>query len=132
MTPPPHYTANQAHHYNIPNADGGLRFATNLYYTSKYVLRSPAIWCEPLASNSNCAGIAPEVQRQQRFLEGPYALLSASVTWTHPSGHYYLKAWGNNLTDHRYRMDANGSSATGTYTPMAEPRTYGATIGTKF
>lgn len=132
MSRAPDFTANLALDYNIPDRDGGLRFAANLYYTSKYVLRSPAIWCEPLASNSNCAGIAPEVQRQQRFLEGPYALLSASITWTHPSGHYYLKAWGNNLTDRRYRMDANGSSATGTYTPMAEPRTYGATIGAKF
>jgi iron complex outermembrane receptor protein len=131
MSRAPDFTANIGLDYNIPQGDGGVRFATNLYYTSKYVLRNPSIWCQ-VSATQTCAGITTDVQRQQRFLEGPYALLSASVTWTHPSGHYYVKAWGNNLTDHRYRLDANGSATTGTYMPMAEPRTYGATIGAKF
>lgn len=34
--------------------------------------------------------------------------------------------------DHWEGKAANGSSATGTYTPIAEPRSYGATIGAKF
>lgn len=43
----------------------------------------------------------------------------------------YLRVWGKNLTDKHYRLHYTGTGG-GTYSPMAEPRTYGATLGFKF
>src|SRR5438477_12871791 len=68
--------------------------------------------------------------RKQRFREGQYALLSGSVTWTDPSDHYYVRVWGSNLTDHKYRLHYSGTGG-GTYSPMAEPLMFGATVGFK-
>src|SRR5262249_55053318 len=103
--------------------DGGLRLAVNAKYTDSYVVTNPSVW-GPL--------VAPEFQRQQRFREGKYALLQASVTWTDPTDHYYVRVWGNNLTAHRDRMHHTGNNSGGTYSPMAEPLTYGGTLGYKF
>jgi hypothetical protein len=40
--------------------------------------------------------------------------------------------WGNNLTDIKYRTHYNPLTGSGTYQPIAEPMTYGGTIGYKF
>jgi iron complex outermembrane recepter protein len=123
MSRAPNLTANLGIDYFIPNGEGGLRFGANVKYTDSYVVTNPGVW-GPL--------VASEFQRKQRFREGKYALVNASVTWTDPTGHIYGRIWGNNLTDHRYRIHYTGNNSWGTYSPMAEPRTYGVTLGYKF
>ena len=128
----PDYSANLGIDYLIAKGDGGLRLAANVKYTDDYVLTNPAIWCDVTASNAAlCANIPADRRRKQRFLQSGYALVNASITWTDPSNHYYVRVWGNNLSDHRYRLHYTGNSANGTYSPMGEPLTFGATIGYK-
>jgi iron complex outermembrane receptor protein len=135
MARAPDFTANLGIDYTIPNRDGGLRMSVHVTYTDSYVVSNPSVW-------GNAAGVPLERQRQQRFREGGFALLSAQITWTEPSGHVYTQVFGNNLTDHRYRMHYTGTATTitgtvagtngGTYSPMAEPRTYGVRLGYRF
>jgi len=123
MSRAPNFSANMGIDYLVPDGDGGLRMALNGNYTDSYVVTNPSIW-GPL--------VAPESQSKQRFREGRHLLVSASVTWSDPSNHYFARLWGNNLTDHRYRLHYTGTSSFGTYSPMAEPMTYGLTLGYKF
>jgi iron complex outermembrane receptor protein len=133
--------------YLIPRGDGGLRFAANLKYTSSYVVTNPSIWGgEPAATyfarlattpntlpnNSVRLAGTPYADRsnEQRARQKAYALINASVTWTDPSDHFYVRAWGNNLGNVKYKVHYNPSSQT--YAPIGEPLTYGGTIGYKF
>jgi iron complex outermembrane recepter protein len=134
----PDFTAYIGADYTARMGFGSLRFAANLKYTDSYVVTNPSVWCDPGATTptgapsntAGCALVPPERQRQQRFREGNHALLNASITWTDPTEHFYVRVWGNNLTDHRYRLHYTGTT-TGTYSPMAEPLTYGLTVGYK-
>ena len=125
MARAPNFSGNIGVEYNIPKGEGGLRFAANVKATSKYVITNPSVW-----------GTDPTVpvaqQREQRFTQSGYALLNASVTWTDPTGHEYVRIWGTNLTDHRYRLHYSGTASNGTYSPMAEPLIVGGTVGYKF
>lgn len=136
--------------YNIPQGEGGLRFAANLKYTTSYVVTDPAIWggesdasyqahkaTNPAPNNLQnftAAGAAgqPYLGRssEQRARQGGYALVNASVTWTDPQDRYYVRVWGNNLTDKTYAVHYRASSRT--YIPVGEPLTFGATVGYKF
>ena len=135
--------------YLIPMGDGGVRFATNVKYTTSYVVTNPSLWggepltafnqrllADPNALPDNEAVLAgtPYVDRanDQRARQGAFALVSASITWTDPTDHHYVRAWGNNLTDVKYRTHYNPLTGSGTYQPIAEPLTYGATVGYKF
>jgi len=131
MSRAPNFSASFGADYFIPKGDGGLRFSANVKYTSSYVVTNPSIWCQPLASNNNCAGIPADRQRDQRFRAKAFALVNASITWTDPEDRFLVRIWGNNLTDHRYPLQYTGGS-TGTYIPQAEPRTVGGTVGFKF
>lgn len=123
MSRAPNFTGNIGVDYLVPMGDGGLRFAANVKYTTKYVATNPSIW-------GTGASVPADRQREQRFVEGPYALLNASVQWTDPTDHYYVRVWGTNITNHKYRLHYSGT-ATGTYMPMAEPAIYGVTLGYK-
>lgn len=128
----PDFTAFLGVDYVARVQEGSLRFAANVKYTDSYVVSNPSVWCDPGASSNsaNCGLVPAERQRQQRFREGAHALVNASVTWTDPLDHYYIRVWGNNLTDHQYRLHYAGT-ANGTYSPMAEPLTFGVTFGYK-
>jgi iron complex outermembrane recepter protein len=133
MARSPNFAANLGFTYDIPMGDGGFRFAGNMFYTSKYVVTNPSVWCDgSIAANAAaCANVPADRQREQRFVQGSYVLLSGSIQYTLPNGHLYMRLWGNNLTDKHYRLHYTGT-ANGTYSPMAEPRTYGFTAGFKF
>jgi iron complex outermembrane recepter protein len=121
----PNFSANLGVDYLVPMGEGGVRFAVNAKYTDSYVVTNPSIW-------GTAAGVPADRQRKQRFREGKYALLNASITWTDSTDNLFVRLWGNNLTDHRYRLHYAGTASFGTYSPLAEPLTYGATIGYKF
>ena len=148
MARAPDFTGFVGFDYLIPRGDGGLRFAANLKYTTSYAVTNPSIWGgEPIAAynarlvldptaapnNNALLGGTPFASRssEQRARQGAYALVNASVTWTDPSDFYYIRVWGNNLTDVKYKTHYNPLS-NGTYAPIGEPLTYGATVGVKF
>jgi iron complex outermembrane recepter protein len=131
MARAPKFAANLGFTYDIPMGEGGLRFSGNMFYTSKYVVTNPSIWCQPLASNNNCQNIPEDRRREQRFVQSGYFLFSASAQYTLPNGHNYLRVWANNIGNKKYRLHYTGTAA-GSYSPMAEPLTYGATLGFKF
>ena len=136
--------------YNIPMGEGGLKFAANVKYTSSYVVTDPSLWGgeSPSAFTTRTGLAAPTVatpslnsvqlagtsysarSNEQRARQSGYALLNASVTWTDPSDHYFVRVWGNNLTNKTYFTHYRPSSRT--YTPIGEPVTFGGTIGFKF
>jgi iron complex outermembrane receptor protein len=147
MSRAPDFSGYVGFDYLIPQGDGGLRLAANLKYTSSYVVTNPSIWggenlaaynarlaADPKALPNNLASLAgtPYAGRanEQRARQGAYALVNASVTWTDPSDHYYVRIWGNNLTNKKYRVHFNPSSQT--YTPIGEPLTFGGSVGFKF
>jgi iron complex outermembrane receptor protein len=134
MARAPNFTANLGMDYNVPMGEGGLRFSANVKYTTSYVLSNPSIWCQGtpvtfagVTNTYNCSAVPADRLREQRYVEDGYALVSASITWTDPTDHYYARVWGTNLTDHRYRLHWSAS-----YASMAAPRTIGGTIGYKF
>lgn len=141
--------------YNIPMGEGGLRFVANVKYTDSYVVTDPSLWggetstsylarktAAPAGTvvlpNNNqiftAAGAAAtpysDAANKQRARQGAHALVNASVTWTDPTDNYYVRVWGNNLTDQKVRNHYRPGSMT--YVPMGEPLTFGGTIGYKF
>ena len=159
MSRAPNFTAFIGADYKVTMSAGSLLFAANVKYTDSYVVTNPSVWGgEPLASYNcksgklpqtaaACASIpfvsasylpnnsidlagSPYASRasEQRARQPKYALLNASVTFTDASDHYYARVWGNNLTNILYRQHYNPTG----YAPIAEPRTFGGTIGYKF
>lgn len=141
--------------YKIPHGDGGFVFAANVKYTSSYAVTEPTIWGGeplggptgyqarvdaakaagqpiPLPNNNVTLAGTPYASRANdaRARQEAFALVNASVTWTDPTNHYYVRAWGNNLTNASYRTNYRPSSQT--YIPMGEPLTFGGTVGAKF
>lgn len=132
--------------YNIPNGDGGLRFSANVKYTASYVVTNPSVWGGDRTFNARLATDPNAVPNNQEILAGTpnagraseqrarqegYALVNASVTWTDPTDHYFVRIWGNNLTDQKYRVHYNPLGS-GTYQPIGEPLSFGGTVGYKF
>jgi iron complex outermembrane receptor protein len=109
--------------YKIPEVLGGdLLAAANVKYTDSYVPNATSIY-------GSQAG--PDLARKQRYREGAYSLLNASLTWTDASDHYELSLWGNNLTNVKYHLSRNGT-AFGDYGAWAWPRQVGVRAGYKF
>ncbi|HEX8059148.1 MAG TPA: TonB-dependent receptor [Novosphingobium sp.] len=67
---------------------------------------------------------------EQRARQSGYALVNASITWADPTDHYYVRIWGNNLTNKIYKVHYRPT--TRTYAPIGEPLTFGGTVGYKF
>ena len=144
MSRAPDFVANLGADYLAEVGFGSLLFAANMKYTTSYVVTNPAVWCDVTSpstatiggvvtpSSTICAGIPEDRRDKQRFRQDGYLLLNASITWTDPSDHFYARIWGNNLTDEKYVMHYTGNSSFGSYSPMAEPMTYGLTAGYKF
>jgi iron complex outermembrane receptor protein len=143
MARAPEFTGFIGADYLVPNGDGGLRFAANLKYTTSYVVTNPAIWGGDPRTLTQRNGAAPDNSlalagtpyaartNEQRNRQEAFVLLNASVTWTDPTDSYYVRVWGNNLTDVRYKVHYT-NNGTGTYAPIGEPLSFGGTIGYKF
>ena len=144
MSRAPDLTAYAGFDYLIPMGDGGLRFAANAKYTDSYVVSNPSVWggwiidplnprAIPAGGNAALFGTASYANRagEQRFTQKGYTLINGSITWTDPSDSYYVRLWGNNLTDKRYKLHYNGTASAGSYAVQAEPRTFGVSVGFK-
>lgn len=150
MARAPDFSGYLGFEYNIPKGEGGFKIAANVKYTSSYVVTDPSIWggetdasyqahkaTNPAPNNQQVFTAAGALGQpylnqasEQRARQGAYALVNASITWTDPTGHYYVRAWGNNLTNKSYAVHYRPSSRT--YVPIGEPLTVGGTIGYKF
>lgn len=136
----PDWSAFVGFDYLIPMGEGGIKFAGNLKYTDSYIPSNPSIWggksllgSGGVSSTDVLAGTTEAGRSgEQRFVQKGYVLINGSVTWTDPSDTYFVRIWGNNLTDKRYLSHYSGTTSFGSYANQAEPRTYGVTVGARF
>jgi iron complex outermembrane recepter protein len=56
-------------------------------------------------------------------------LLDASVTYRAPDDRWFVKAYGKNLTDERYRIASQSVALLWTHTQFGEPRAWGVQVG---
>jgi iron complex outermembrane receptor protein len=122
MVRAPDVSGNIGIDYTVPLSTGSLLLSTNVSYTSTFPLQNPSVG-GPLAPT--------DLQHKQIWVQTSYALLGASATWTDSSDRYTVSIYGDNLTNHTYRLDYNGGSF-GDYSAMAEPISYGNRVGAKF
>ncbi len=61
-----------------------------------------------------------------------YNLVNWSSTFNHSSGKYYLRVFGKNLTDERYRTGNLAVAALWTMASYAPPRWFGGEVGFRF
>ena len=59
-------------------------------------------------------------------------LLDASVTYTSGDGTWFVRAFGNNLSDERYRIASQVVANLWTHSQFGAPRNYGLQLGMKF
>lgn len=122
MARAPNFSGNLNVDYSFPFISGEMQLGGNVTYTDSYVVNNASLY-GPLAGSA--------LANKQRYRQGAYALLNASVTWTDPSGHLSLGMFGRNITDQRYRSTYSGSGL-GDYSGMAPPRSLGVKIGYKY
>jgi len=59
-------------------------------------------------------------------------LLDASITYTGGDDRWFVRAFGNNLTDERYRVASQVVSNLWTHSQFGAPRNYGVQVGMNF
>ncbi len=59
-------------------------------------------------------------------------VLDASITYTSGEGDWFVRAFGNNLTDERYRVASQVVAGLWTHSQFGAPRNYGLQLGMKF
>jgi iron complex outermembrane receptor protein len=118
----PKFSGNVGFDYNHPLSYGSLLLSSNLHWTSKYIVSDASLY-GPFAPAA--------LQRQQRYFEHGYVLLSAQLMWTDPSDHYSVTIYGTNLTNEQYHAQFGGG-AFGDTSVRADPRMGGVRLGYKF
>jgi iron complex outermembrane receptor protein len=74
----------------------------------------------------------PAQANQQRYVDGPYALVNATLTWKDASRHYTVTLWANNLTNTKYLIVNAGVPGFGDFHTFGEPITGGFRVGYSF
>ena len=59
-------------------------------------------------------------------------LLNAAVTYSGPDDRYFVRAWGKNLTDQRYRIASQSVATLWTHTQWGAPLNFGVEVGVNF
>ena len=59
-------------------------------------------------------------------------LLNASITYADDNDAYFVRLWGKNLSDERYRIASQSVATLWTHTQWGAPRSYGVEVGFKF
>jgi iron complex outermembrane recepter protein len=75
------------------------------------------------------SGYPTEIDNRLRI--GAYSLLNSSLEWNLPDNHWYLRAWGSNLTNTYYYSQLQGQTGGPDVGFAAAPRTYGLTFGVR-
>ncbi|MBJ7438872.1 MAG: TonB-dependent receptor [Sphingopyxis sp.] len=105
----PEFTASLGADYSIPIGDSRLVFNGSLYYNSGFDV-TPGGYFSHVDS---------------------YETLSASATWYAPDDRYFVRVWGDNLTDSNHAVYLSPQAAA-FQEISARPVSYGITIGAKF
>lgn len=122
MARAPDFSANIAIDYTFEVARGSLRIGGDARYTDSYVPTNPAVF----------GPVAPvELRRKQRFRQPNHTLIGAEITWTDPTDHYWIGAYGTNLTGVKVKASETGT-ANGNYFLAGPPAQYGVKAGYKF
>jgi iron complex outermembrane receptor protein len=95
--------------YEIPLSDGRFVLNSTAYYNSGYDLTP--------------GGIDTHV--------GDYTDVAASGTWRSPGDRFFARLWGKNLANERHPINIQ-TGTNGFFPALAEPVTYGFTVGLKF
>ena len=108
--------------FNLP-AGSRLEATGEIYYESKNLYYISAAPPPPgfTAANSPFNAI----------LEAK-TLLNASLVWTTGDSRYFVRVYGRNLSDKRYRVASQSVATLWTHTQWGEPRNFGVQIGMKF
>ena len=104
----PEWTGTASVTYTAPIGENSLRFYASYYHTSSFNLDPPG-----------------------RFVQKPYGLLNARVTFALPDNKISLSVYGNNLTDSSY-LSQLLLLASAPLQQWGFPRTYGVELGYKF
>ena len=103
----PDYTFNLGTRYELPlDNSSSLVFAANWYYSDGFLLSS-----------------SPDI------VQDAYDNFSASLTWSSPRDAYYVRLWGDNLTDEEVLSMGGTIEQIGQTANYGPPRTYGITAG---
>ncbi|MBR9910018.1 MAG: TonB-dependent receptor [Gammaproteobacteria bacterium] len=70
-------------------------------------------------------------ESDNRLEQESYSILNAQVTWNSSDDQYYVRVFGNNLTDEEYATFGI-SSDLGDFISASPPRTYGVKVGVNF
>lgn len=70
-------------------------------------------------------------ESENRLAQDSYSIVNAQITWNHPDETFYVRVFGNNLTDTEY-SNFGISSQFGDFISAAAPRTYGVVVGANF
>lgn len=100
--------------YTVPLARGSLALSADLYY-----------------EDENLFYISAAGREFDAYLDSK-TLLSAGVTYTADDERYFLRVYGKNLTDTRYRIASQSVATLWTHTQWGAPRSYGIEFGMNF
>ncbi len=102
----PHFKGNLGVDYVISSGVGAFTLNTTYSYTDAFLWYPDGSLNQPVVS-----------------------LVNASVLWTHPSGKWDVRLWGNNLNDRKFYSFGSESAFFGKQFSPAAPRTFGITFG---
>lgn len=105
----PEFTGNIGARYKTPLAGGTLELSGNLFYSSSFFFGPSGI----------------------QFPQKGYETLSLRAQWSDPSDRFSIAAFGDNVTDSRYRTQAQYSNF-GIGANWSKPATWGIELGAKF
>jgi len=110
----PEFSGSLAGIYTVEFAGGFLDFAADVYY-----------------EDANLFYIAAPGREFDAYLDAK-TLVNASVTYTDADDRYFVRAYGKNLADERYRIASQSVATLWTHTQFGAPRNFGVEVGVKF
>jgi iron complex outermembrane recepter protein len=110
----PEWSGSIAGAYTLGMRGGDVEFSAEVYYEAE-----------------NLYYIAAPGREFDAYLNAK-TLINASITFTPNSDQYFVRAFGKNLTDKRYRIASQSVATLWTHTQWGAPRSYGIEAGFRF
>jgi len=110
----PEFSGSIAGIYTVELGHGYLDFAADVYY-----------------EDENLFYIAAPGREFDAYLDAK-TLVNASITYTDADDRYFVRAYGKNLADERYRIASQSVATLWTHTQFGAPRSFGVEMGVNF
>ncbi len=110
----PEFSGSLAGIYTMEFAGGYLDFAADVYY-----------------EDANLFYISAAGREYDAYLDAK-TLVNASITYTDGNDRYFVRAYGKNLADERYRIASQSVATLWTHTQFGAPRSFGVEVGMNF